>query len=391
MREAVKVIFCLNRNFTNRDYRRFGCTYLEKKGYAVEVWNIGAERYRLVEIPHGYYQGTNVRNMSRRETMSVIKKYTDAVYIILDCTFQDLLFHLKKHHCHVIMYMSAGSLEYVLGGIPRKRMERTYGEICKEIAADLWDRAIRKNTAAPKYNADYYILNTHQCLVSSPETMSETRVLYLHTGDYDRYLEVKQNGISVSEDFILYVDSGFGLVDIDSVMHGYKDPWREKPQQHAASRNAIFEKLEKHYGLPVVIAGHPHTDYGNADFGGRNIVFDQTCELTAKAKFIILEWSTAVSYAILFAKPIMVLIDDDMIKHGLFRRLFWANYRLFDLQICNMDIEKCQAEPWKYVNVIVNEMRKKYFFSYIKEAGTPEKLSYEVLEQIIQKICLERG
>ena len=56
-----------------------------------------------------------------------------------------------------------------------------------------------------------------------------------------------------------------------------------------------------------------------------------------------------------------------------------------------MDITECKEEPWEYANVIVDSMRERYIHAFIKEEGTPEILSYEILEQIIQKIYQERG
>ncbi len=391
MKSICKIIFCHNGNFTNRDYRRFGCAYLEQNGYVVEAWSIDADRYRRVEIPQGYYQGDNLRELSWQDVKIEIAENAGAVFVLTYYASGELLHHLKRWNCPAIMYWSIGSLEYGLEDIPQKLVTKTnsfFGFICSGMK-----RVLQKNSRFRYAEdiVDYYILNTHKCLSVPPENVNRNRICYIHTGDYDRYLELKQKGISVSEELILYVDSGFGLIDIDSVMHGYTDPWRDKPEEYSQRRNKIFEKLEEHYGLPVVIAGHPHTDYRNADFGGREIIFDRTCELTAKAKFVIMQWSTAVSYAMLFRKPVMILMDDKFVSFKLYHKWFYANYKLFNLKICNMDITACREEPWEYVNVIADEMGERYIHAYIKEKGTPEILSYEMLEQIIQEIYQERS
>lgn len=392
VKKAGKVIFCLNRRFTNRDYMRFGCAYLEALEYTVEAWNIEPDRYERVEIPQGYYQGSNLRELSfRKIRKEIAKNGRETIYILLDDVSQDMLFHLKKHKCAAIVYRSAGSLEYNLAAIPKQNSLKAPGRISKMIISE-WKKLIRQY-AMPGYGTlagDYYILNTHYCPIALPSTVRD-KIFYIHTGDYDRYLEAKREGVSVSEEIILYIDSGYGLVDIDSMIFGYRDPWRENPEEHCKRRNRIFEKLEDYYKMPVVIAGHPHTDYSKADFGGRDIVFDQTCELTARAKFVILQWSTAISYAMLFEKPVMVLTDDNLIHLEGYHRRIYANYKMFHLKVLNMDVENCREKPWEYVNVIEDGMRRKYIHAYIKEKGTPEMFSYEKLEQIIQKICRERG
>lgn len=381
-----KIVFCLDRSFTNRDYQRFGCAYLEKLGYEVEVWNIDADRYKRVEIPQGYYQGPNVLDVSMQKARARVSRYPGAVFVILTNGLEKLLFYKAKRNYHVIMYLSAGSLGYELTAIPRKHLCKAADSLWQTVFSELKSAFVKR--MAPEYTwsaADYYILNTHQCAAALPQNVEKENVHYIHTGDYDRYLEYKQRGISVNEELILYIDSGFGLIDIDSVIEGYRDPWREKPEIHCKKRNKIFETLEKHYGLPIVIAGHPHTDYSNADFDGREIVFDQTCELTAKAKFVMLQWSTAVSYAMLFRKSVMILMDDDVIQNGVYHKWMYANHKLFDLKVCNMDREECRDMPWEYVNEIDDDKRKKYIHTFIKEDETPELLSYEILEQIIRK------
>lgn len=384
MKKVNKIIFCLDRKFTNRDYQRFGCAYLEKLGYEVEVWNIDADRYEQVKIPQGYYQGCNVVDVSLREAKSKINRSAGAIFIILGNEFEKLLLCKRRRKYHVIKYVSAGSLGYGLPIIPKKLTNKFTGNFLKAMCTELKKYACRKTGCT----ADYYILNTHRCLFVPPGNVEKDRVQYVHTGDYDRYLEAKQRGISVSEELILYIDSGYGLVDIDSFREGYRDPWREKPEIHCKKRNEIFEKLEKHYELPVVIAGHPHTDYSNADFGGREIVFDQTCELTAKAKFVILQWSTAVSYTMLFEKPVMIMVDDEFIRCDLYHGWVYANYKLFDLKVCNMDRKECRDVPWEYVSTINDDKRKKYIQEFIKEEGTPEMLSYKALEQVIENLMI---
>lgn len=381
-----KIVFCLDRSFTNRDYQRFGCAYLEKLGYEVEVWNIDADRYKRVEIPQGYYQGPNVLDVSMQKARARVGRYPGAVFVILTNGLEKLLFHKAKRNYHVIMYLSAGSLGYGLTAIPKKHLSKAADSLWQTVFSELKSAFVKRMASQYTQSApDYYILNTHQCAVALPPNVEKENVHYIHTGDYDRYLEYKQSGISVSEEFILYIDSGFGLVDIDIVIEGYRDPWQEKPEIHCRKRNRIFETLEKHYGLPVVIAGHPHTDYSNADFGGRKILFDKTCELVAKAKFVILQWSTAASYTMLFKKSLMILMDDDVIQNGVYHKWMYANYKLFDLKVCNMDREECRDRPWEFVNVIDDDKRKKYIRTFIKEDETPELLSYEMLEQIIKK------
>jgi hypothetical protein len=73
--------------------------------------------------------------------------------------------------------------------------------------------------------------------------------------------------------------------------------------------NAYFDYIEKSYDVKVVIAAHPKA-YSYKDinpFNGREIVFNKSCELIKDSQFVLTHHSTAISFAILFRKPIVFL------------------------------------------------------------------------------------
>ena len=67
--------------------------------------------------------------------------------------------------------------------------------------------------------------------------------------------------------------------------------------------------VEENMILKVVIAAHPRSDYDSMPgvFSGRTIIKGQTVELVARSKLVVMHMSTALSYAVFFRKPVMVL------------------------------------------------------------------------------------
>ena len=77
---------------------------------------------------------------------------------------------------------------------------------------------------------------------------------------------------------------------------------------------AFFEQVERESGIKVVVAGHPKTRFSShpKEFGYRPVIYGCTEELVKHAEFVIMRFSTAVSYAILYDKPAIMVHNDQM-------------------------------------------------------------------------------
>lgn len=80
----------------------------------------------------------------------------------------------------------------------------------------------------------------------------------------------------------------------------------------------LFDRIEERTGLRVVVAAHPNSVYssGSKGFGDREIVHGRTVELVAESKLVIAHVSTAVSFAVLFRKPLLLVASGTMAASG---------------------------------------------------------------------------
>ena len=72
----------------------------------------------------------------------------------------------------------------------------------------------------------------------------------------------------------------------------------------------LIDKIEKKYNAKVVIACHPKSNYKIEDnfFNNRTLINHKTENLIKFSKFVITHGSTAISYAILYEKPILTIL-----------------------------------------------------------------------------------
>ncbi|PUZ21237.1 hypothetical protein GA0116948_11252 [Chitinophaga costaii] len=74
--------------------------------------------------------------------------------------------------------------------------------------------------------------------------------------------------------------------------------------------NAFLDKVEATYGLKVVIAAHPKSDYASNPFNGRRLVKNETALLIRYAELVLTHVSSAISFCALYYKPVFMLYNE---------------------------------------------------------------------------------
>jgi hypothetical protein len=84
--------------------------------------------------------------------------------------------------------------------------------------------------------------------------------------------------------------------------------------EYILSMNHFFDSVEERTGLSVVIAAHPKSKFGPKEhpYGKRVFIKGKTIDLVAKSKMVIAHSSTSISYPVLFNKPLVLTINNEM-------------------------------------------------------------------------------
>ena len=127
--------------------------------------------------------------------------------------------------------------------------------------------------------------------------------------DYEVYQKVAKDSTDNNlSNYVVYVDNFFPFHPDILNRDSHVDPIRLAPLFYS-SLNAFFSKVERHYGCKVVIAAHPSSVYTNNPFDDRDIIYNKTCELIKNCTAVCMHTSNALSYAILFNKPLALLTN----------------------------------------------------------------------------------
>ena len=142
-----------------------------------------------------------------------------------------------------------------------------------------------------------------------------------------------------NQDSIIYLDTGAPLFSTDSLLYGNRDPITEI--WYPALVN-LFNIIENKTGNKVVIAAHPKHKYSKENehiFGSRKIIHGKTMDLVSHASLVLVTNSTSVSYAVLFNKPVLVLLSDEIIEDN--NILLQQSYKLSSSLGCSsINIDK---------------------------------------------------
>tara|TARA_B110000977_G_C11074597_1_gene490695 strand:+ start:2174 stop:3346 length:1173 start_codon:yes stop_codon:yes gene_type:complete len=140
--------------------------------------------------------------------------------------------------------------------------------------------------------------------------------IWTHSFDYQNYIKLE----NVKEfdhlgSYALFIDQ-YAPSHPDYKFHKNKPPVSKKI--YYDSINSFFDFFEKKTSVKVVIAGHPKRvgDTEN-NWNGRMQIIGKTPELVKQSSLVISHYSTAISHAVIFRKPILLITTDE----------YWNSYR----------------------------------------------------------------
>ena len=205
-----------------------------------------------------------------------------------------------------------------------------------------------------------------------------TKPIHLNSFDYSQFImsnEVFEPAVNAA----VYLDTGFPGFPRDEVLTGRAELITANDWYPNLSK--FFSFVEATLNFQVDIAMHPkHIGRDHSPlFGNRHCFGGQTATLVASRNLVIATNSTAISYAVCFNKP-LVLVWSNLIESGVDprKRSFIQNFsRETGAKIFNIDRVYTQQEL-RDALVIDHAKRESYKRKYLT-SRTDDKPNYQVL------------
>ncbi len=210
-----------------------------------------------------------------------------------------------------------------------------------------------------------------------------TKIIFANSSDFSSTIRLVKNAL-VGLPSVIYLDTGFPGFPRDEIIEKTSEIVRSEDWYPMLSR--FFDDVEKSLDLKVSISVHPkHIGRDHQPlFGQRETLGGQTAEVVSRCELVIATNSTAISYAIAFAKPLVLITSDKIEKsHNQYKSSLIQNIsRDTGATIFNID-RQYSAQEIKAALVIDHKKYESYEQKYLT-SRTDGKPNYQViLEEII--------
>lgn len=158
---------------------------------------------------------------------------------------------------------------------------------------------------------DYYL----KLVKSQIHNSSNITIVEANTSDYSEYIYKSRKSLSKSSylgNYVVFLDSPDPYFAGDNELSALK-PVVTKEIWYPSLCN-FFKNLELQLSMPVIICGHPKTELDSMRqlFEGRHVIYGKTNEMIKNSNIVITRNSMAISFAVLYKKPIIHVVSNQM-------------------------------------------------------------------------------
>lgn len=303
------VVFLLPRGITPRDERRWGFDTLRTSGVEPRAVDLSA----LVgeAAPSGTEGGLTEQPVSLREFAQFVRAEAgSAVFIdyLRGISGPDLrtapIFRILRDAGAIYYVIAAGSLPVTsrtphrwLRAVTRPgRAVRHVGSLVSRLAAE------RFGGYAPPFKVFGPPAPAVSAFASRHGIPAE-RLIATHSLDYDGQRRSDAVALELPPCCVFIDDGLAGHPDFDALRRRAPNAAR-----YFADLGRVFDRIEAAVGLPVVVARHPRSDALRPEvIGGRRVLEGGTADAVAASRLVLGHASTALGYAALARKPVLLI------------------------------------------------------------------------------------
>ncbi len=388
---AMRYIMIVESPLTRRDEARLGFEVLHRRGLETEVWDISRlvlpiANMQWVEDPKitkpilikDFHQFEEMVNRLSSSDVLVLSAGIDENFSRSRPTVAEKYWRiLAQARCRI------GAL--VIGSIPALNTSESRGlalrALCRRphlLVSRLGTRIVRDRAGERKWatassqpipELDFVWAGTTAAGIDPRLIGDATRVVYIHTLDYDQVLAVPHP--EVAEPLTTFIDC-MGPSHPDYLTHSihYSMPMARYRDQICEA----LDLLESSLGFRTVVAAHPRAEPGSMEawYGGREVRYRETAALLARSSLTAMaDPSTAVGLVVALRKPLVLFTSRNLQAEN--RLLLRKFSHELDAPLIRVDSKRPIRLP--SVNPVAYA---RYMERYVKRPGTPSKAFWEV-------------
>lgn len=386
-----KLSFFVETPLDERDYQRFGIDLLQRRGFDVEVVD-------LTDILHPDYK-----------TLYQVPDLSHFSRVVRPSGWDEVESHVRsaggRYGIMMVAYADRTRRLYEIF----KKTDFLYAQFCSNMLPFPPRFTWRKLATLPGRLTPAWILKKFRSLAFRADAGREQEAqpprcilrgsrmfqknypgpaegpatVWTHTLDYDLFLRAGPPRREAAPTAV-FLDE-FLPFHPDYLLEKDMDP-RLDPAAYYEGLNRFFDHVEKSAGLSVVIAVHPRARYEDMPdpFRGRRREKGATVELVRDSSLVLAHASTALNFAILYRKPV-ILLTNKRLDRSYEGGNLWNFARLLGKRPVRTDRPiACDVRAESRVD---EALYARYAEDYIKVPGTPERPFWDIVADHLERIA----
>lgn len=390
----MKFLYLIKRPLVQRDFERFGIGSLLARGHEVTVLDFS----NLIHPKISHDQSKAVRIFGL--TLRVLESRADLKAEKETFAESDLIFFLiqsqglSRATYSVLTMIAETGTPYLIQasalypGATMKMAEMPFWKSARDCLVRLRKMDLVNSIVArlPRTwlgipEAAYVIYNGLASRRKNNLVGPRTKPVNAHTMDFDIYLRQGENSVepknqAVFIDQFLPYHLDFRILKAEGAIDS---------NRYYGCLRALFDRIEKDLQLEVVIASHPRSDYERYKgvFGDRLIHHGNNAAEIARSRLVLAHYSTAIGFAVMFRKPIMLLTSQELYEHHPFHKFVYDGFSR-ELGVPLHFFDDPNAVDLSDAMSIDDDLYDSYIRNYIKAPGSPAGYLWDI-------VCAEIG
>ena len=329
-----KIYFVTDYIFDDRDYERFQIYKLKKK-FKVNIISITKIVYPNNKINiNDYYKDVKFVN-----DFSFLKKIKKNLFhtIIIDL----MTLNFKTQYLKFLLkYNNIKFVRILLGQHPSVKSQNT--NFLYKIFFNLFLYKGKESRYLLFKNKILSLLNNFikpSIVISGGDYLKnyfeEKKINNINFVSYDYHIAHLKKKRIIKNRYAVFIDNGL-LGNRDYSLFGVNN-FKNLNFYHN-KLNLFFKKIEKIYKLRIIIAAHPksNTKILGKNFKSFKLISNKTTELIKYCDFVMMHKSTAISSAIIYSKPVLLLSMKEFASTWLLKEIEYLS-QILNLKIVNID------------------------------------------------------